>query len=411
MAYHPGQNIPLAEARHRDRYAIVGVGETDYREDYQAAREAAKSGVQHQNSNTVEVLAERAFHRALNDSGLSVSDIDGLGVSFLYGGYSAEEMASQLGVAARCTLECAGIMAGPIPQAVSALERGECHTIALIYGVASRSKGRRFGGQVHQEDLAPSSYYYHHPWGWSSQAAHWALAWQHYRTQHTIDEHALAAVSMQLRAHALMTDNSIMHKPLTREAYEDSRYIVWPLHLFDICLVNDGAVCLIIRRSDQSRDLAKTPVLISGWGEATVTQDKMKNLIAHRMFDQFQAAGQQALDMAGITRDHIQHFECYDASSAHLVNHLEGHGFAAPGETIAGFENGEFGVGGRLPVNTAGGMLSGSYMHGWNHVAEIVHQLRHEAGARQTPGVETAMFSLAQTDQVHPLVFRRGEQI
>jgi cytochrome P450 len=45
MAFRPGQNIPIPETRYRDRYAIVGVGETDYREDYQAAREAAKSGV------------------------------------------------------------------------------------------------------------------------------------------------------------------------------------------------------------------------------------------------------------------------------------------------------------------------------------------------------------------------------
>jgi hypothetical protein len=48
-------------------------------------------------------------------------------------------------------------------------------------------------------------------------------------------------------------------------------------------------------------------------------------------------------------------------------------------------------------------------MHGWNHVAEIVRQLRHEAGPRQVKDVEISMFSLAQTDQVHPLLFMRGE--
>jgi len=130
--------------------------------------------------------------------------------------------------------------------------------------------------------------------------------------------------------------------------------------------------------------------------------------VRKRLRPQFEEAGRQALDMAGLALSDVGHFECYDASTMHLINHVEGHGFAAPGEGIAFCKGGGMAIGGTLPTNTAGGMLSGSYMHGWNHVAEITRQLRHEAGERQVEGVQVSMFSLAQTDQVHPLVFTRG---
>ena len=82
----------------------------------------------------------------------------------------------------------------------------------------------------------------------------------------------------------------------------------------------------------------------------------------------------------------------------------------APGEGLDFCKSGEMDINGSLPVNMAGGILSGSYMHGWNHVAEIVRQLRHEAGPRQIKDVEISMSSLAQTDQVHPVIFMRGKQ-
>jgi acetyl-CoA acetyltransferase len=119
-------------------------------------------------------------------------------------------------------------------------------------------------------------------------------------------------------------------------------------------------------------------------------------------------AGDQALHMAGLSLRDVQHFEGYDASTIHLIGQLEGYGFIPPGCGLEFCKNGDMAMGGKLPVNVNGGMLSGSYMHGWNHVAEITRQLRHEAGRRQIEGVQVSMFSLAQTDQVNPIVFERG---
>ena len=397
--------MPPAARELRSKAAIIGLGETDYNVDYQAAREKAP-GYEGQTSDS---LAITAFERALDDSGLRREDIDGLSVSFLYGGPPPEEMAATLGIAPRYMERGGGIMAGTIPSAVAAIAEGKCDTIALVYAAATRSIGRKFGGNLNENGpQMPSSYYYHHTWGWSSQAAHWALIWQYYQAAYGYSEADLATVAIQLRNNAMKTSNAIMQKPLTVESYLASRYVVRPLHLFDICLVNDGGVCLILQRADQAADRPHQPVLVGGWGEAYVTQDKLNTLVREQLRPQFQEAGRQALDMAGVSLSDVQHFEAYDAATMHLVNHVEGHGFAAPGEGLDLFRRGDLAVGGKLPVNTAGGMLSGSYMHGWNHIAEITRQLRHEAGERQIADLQVSMFSLAQTDQVHPLVFMRG---
>jgi hypothetical protein len=201
-----------------------------------------------------------------------------------------------------------------------------------------------------------------------------------------------------------------MQAPLSIQDYLASRYIVRPLHLFDLCLVNDGGVCLIVRRADLARGLPQVPVLVAGWGESKIKSDKMHYLVREGLRPQMQDAGAQALDMAAMQLSDVQHFEGYDASTIHLISQLEGYGFVEPGGGLEFCKQGEMAAGGKLPVNAGGGMLSGSYMHGWGHVAEITHQLRHDAGARQIKGVETSMFSLAQTDQAHPVIFVRGDR-
>jgi acetyl-CoA acetyltransferase len=398
--------MPPADPALARRAAIVGLGETDYAADYQALRAKASD----YELPTPEQLARTAFERALADSGLARSDIDGISVSFLYGGPDAPTMAGLLGLGPRYAIENGGIMAGPLPRVCADIAAGKADTVAMIYAVASKSIGQQYGGSTYSSDQAgtPSSYYYHHPWGWSSQAAHWAMIVSHYHQQFGTTEDDLAAVAIQVRRNALNNRNAIMRKPITLDDYRASRFIVRPLHLFDLCLVNDGAVCLIVRRTDMAGDLPHAPVLVSGWGESKIKERKLDFLIRQRLYPQLQEAGGQALAMAGVPLSAIGHLEAYDAASIHLVNQLEGYGFLEVGSGLAAFASGEAAVGGRIPTNTAGGMLSESYMHGWNHVAEVVRQLRHEAGDRQIANLEVAMSSLAQTDQAHPIIYQRG---
>jgi acetyl-CoA acetyltransferase len=414
MAEYQPMVMPPALPQLSRKAAIVGIGESDYHADYRAQRKPPPD----YQSPTTEGMAVTVFERALADAGLTRGDVDGLTGSFTYGGPEPAELASLLGIKPRWNISNGNIMAGPLPVVCAAIAEGKADCVAMIYAVNSRSSGRVFGGATHPAGSAgtsgdgygtPPSYYYCHPWGWSSQAAHWAMIAAHYSMKYGVREEDLGAVAQQVRLHASRNPNAVMQKPFSIEEYMASRYIVKPLHLLDICLVNDGAVCLIVRRSDQARDMAKVPVDVAGWGEARVKHSKFDQMVRQQLRPQLEEAGGQAFAMAGMSRDDIGHFEGYDAGSIHLINQIEGYGFAKPGEGVAFCQAGEMDLTGRLPSNTEGGNMSCSYMHGWSQVAETVRQLRGEAGARQVTGLTHAMTSLAQTDQAHPILYARGD--
>jgi acetyl-CoA acetyltransferase len=396
------QILPPALRELSRKAAIVGVGETDYGDDYRAER-AKAPGYQ---PPGLERLVTTAFERALDHAGLIRADIDGLTTSYIYGGPSPEDAANLLGVRPKFLLANGNIMAGPLPVACAAIAEGKADTIAMIYCADSRASGRQYGGATYGDvGGTPSSYYYHHPWGWSSQAAHWALMRTAYQDQYGIAEEAMAAIAIQVREHATMTPQAIMTSKLTVADYIASRYIVRPMHLFDMCLVNDGAVCLIVSRTERARDQVEAPVLVAGWGESKVKHSKLHAMVRERLSIQMRNAGDQALAMAGIALADIGHFEGYDVSTMHLVNQLEGFGFAEPGHATAFCKTGEMTLGGRIPTNMAGGNLSGAYMHGWSQSAEVVRQLMGQAGARQIAGLRYSMSSLVQTDQAHPIIY------
>ncbi|EZP66566.1 Acetyl-CoA acetyltransferase-like protein [Novosphingobium resinovorum] len=400
--------MPKADAGMSRKAAIVGIGETDHRALYRAAREKAHGCP----PVSAEGLALAAFEKALDDAGLERGDIDGLSVSLIYGGPTTDELAAQLGIDPAYRVTASGLMAGPLPMACAAIAEGRADTIAMVYAAASRSIGRQYGGKTYSGGEAgaatPTSYYYYHPWGWSSQAAHWALIAQRYLEVYGYDEADLGAVAVQLRANAAANPQAIMTTPMTRENYLASRPIVRPLRLFDMCLVNDGAVCLIVRRGDKARDCTKPAIDVAGWGESRARGSKLATLVCDRLAPQLRDAGAQALAMAGLDLAAIGHFEGYDPASIHLVNQIEGYGFLEAGEGLRAFREGKMAVGGSLPVNVAGGMMSGAYMHGWNLVTEAVRQLRHEAVGRQIAGLEASMVSVAQTDVAHPLILTRA---
>ena len=383
------------------RVAVVGVGETDYGADYRAARSGDVDYV----PEDAETLGRRAFGRALADSGLSLADIDGLCASFPYGGQEPAQFAAALGLTPRHVMSGGGMM--PLLGAVHAVATGSCDTIAVVHSLPSRAIGRQYGGQTYGGG-GRDSYYYYHPWGWSSQAAHWALMLTYYVSTYGVAEADLGAVAVTLRANAGLNENATMRTPMSIDDYLASRYIVRPIRLLDMCLVNDGAVCVILTGVDRARDLVHPPVLVSGWGNAQVHHSKMHEMVRERLRPQLAAAGADALGIAGVTVADVDHFEGYDASSIHLVNQLEGYGFVECGQGLAFWKEGHTAAGGTIPTNTGGGMLSEAYLQGWNLVAEVVRQLRHEAGPRQVESAEVSLFSFATTDSAHPVVFTRG---
>jgi len=398
--------FPDADRELSNRVSIVGVGNSDFAFDYETAR-SRKSDPVH---NMADQLALTSLERALADSGLTRRDVDAVGFSYFVKDYSTftPELASDaLGLRPRHADLTMPIMMGVVPHAVAMLARKEFYSFALIYSAPMRSIRRAFGGDT--ENYGPPSYYYYHPWGWSSQGAHWALKAQRYLSQYGYAERDLGVVATTLRDNAGRSDFAIMQEPIAIEDYLSSRYVVKPLHLLDMCLVSDASVCLILKRTEDSTGLRTIPVRVSGWGRAEAHGEMFKHMVVNALRDEYQEAARQALDMAGLDIAGIRHFEGYDAASIHLINQIEGYGLAAPGEALAMWADGHMKHGGHLGVSTSGGMMSEAYTQGWGQVLEAVHQLRHEAGARQLRDLTASMTSLSTPEGAYPLVFTRGD--
>jgi acetyl-CoA acetyltransferase len=84
---------------------------------------------------------------------------------------------------------------------------------------------------------------------------------------------------------------------------------------------------------------------------------------------------------------------CYDCFSPMVLFSLERFGFCKPGEALDYIKDGRIELGGELPVNTSGGLLSEGHIVGWNLFIEMVRQLRHECGPRQVPDAKLLQYA------------------
>jgi acetyl-CoA acetyltransferase len=103
---------------------------------------------------------------------------------------------------------------------------------------------------------------------------------------------------------------------------------------------------------------------------------------------------------ADIDRDAIQGLYTYDAFSPLVLFALERFGFCGAGEAAAWVQDGRIELGGNLPVNTSGGLLSEAHICGWNSICEMVRQLRGDAGPRQIPNAHILQWATCWGDSV-----------
>ena len=358
----------------RDRGAIVGVGATP---------QGKLPG------STALSLAVGAFQRALDDSGLRKDQIDGL---LTFSGQTAPEgqqnylrVGETLGINPRWTgtMYMGGSTAGAlVQQAVLAIEAGMATHVACVYGDAAATGGGVFNRAQGWGDSSAI-------WGFMSAAANSAITAARHMALYGTTSRQLGEIAMACRHHASLNPDAVMRKPITIEDHQASRWIVEPLHLLDCCLVSDGGVCIIVSSAERARDLKQPPVLISGMGQGYTTQILEREdwwYAPHQ-----KAAVQDAYRMAGVGPRDIDVAQLYDNFTPSVLLWLEHGGFCQPGEAGAFVEGGRIRLGGELPVNTAGGNLSESFMEGWLHIVEGVRQMRHQCGPRQVQGAETCL--------------------
>ena len=147
----------------------------------------------------------------------------------------------------------------------------------------------------------------------------------------------------------------------------------------------------MISSAERARDMAKPPVYVMGIAEGHV--DSPSAITQRADITKFGTAkaARRAFAMAGVGPADIDVAEIYDCFTFVVLCQLEDLGFCKKGEGGAFIENGRIGLGGELPVNTHGGLLSQAHMIGINHLIELVRQLRGAAGRAQVADAEIGL--------------------
>lgn len=381
-----------------DKTAIVGIGNSDF------GRHLPDSQLK---------LGATAFKAALEDAGLDRDDVDGLSIHMGWPlGLDYDRVAEAFGLDVRYVNQSwlhGRFVTQALQHAAMAVANGMADVVACVtaisftrerdfLGGAGDLEGTREDGGTHAESP---------PYGLTSPAGGAALGMQRYMSLHGATSEDLAAVPIALREHALLNPRALMKKPLTLDDHQASRIIVDPLHLFDCCLINDGAAVVLVTSAERARDLRQTPVLISGM--QGIRSGREEFIFAPPGLGINQQSGTQttprATDlevyaMAGIDRSQVQGLYTYDAFSPLVLFTLERFGFCASGEAARWVQGGRIAPGGELPVNTSGGLLSEAHVGGWNSICEMVRQLRGVAGERQISGANCLQWGTCWGDSV-----------
>ena len=358
-------------------------------------------------------LGAKALRSALEDAQLDRRDIDGLALHMgwpLGGDY--DRMADVYGLEVDYVHQSwthGRFVTSTLQHAAMAIACGMAEVVACITAISFTRELSILGGPGDPEGMREqgATHGENPVYGLTSPAVGAAFAMQRYMARYGATSAQLGAVPVALRRHALLSPYAVMKQPLTLEDHQSSRLVVDPLHLFDCSLITDGAAVVLLASAERARSMPNRPVYISG----------MQGLRSGRSEFIFAPPGlginQQPTDeatprerdlavyrRAGIGRDAIQGLYTYDAFSPLVLFALERFGFCGPGEAAAWVQDGRIELGGELPVNTSGGLLSEAHVCGWNSICEMVRQLRGEAGPRQIPDAEVLQWGTCWGDSV-----------
>jgi acetyl-CoA C-acetyltransferase len=213
-----------------------------------------------------------------------------------------------------------------------------------------------------------------------------------YMQKYGVTSRHLAMVAVKNHENALLNPFAHLHEPITIEGILDSPeaatnnpYVADPLRFFDCCPVSDGAACLILTSAEIAKKTGKPLVRLAGVGQATDThavhdRKDPSDLLAVR------EAAKQSFAMAGLKPKDVDVAELHDAFTILEIAESEEVGFFPRGQGHIALEKGETKLGGKLPINTSGGLKAKGHPVGATGVGqahEIVLQLRGEADKRQ----------------------------
>jgi acetyl-CoA acetyltransferase len=355
------------------RTAIAGVGYTEL------TRNSGRSVLDQ---------ATEAALAACADAGLPPEQVDGIG-SHIWAGDSecGEAIATAMALPQLRYLFDFN-MGGQAPSylvgnAAMAIATGHAENVIIFRALNGRS-GARVGTAAPPTGGAAQ---YRYPIGYAAYLMYIAMWARRFLMETGQTSEDLAAVAMTQRKYAELNPRAVLRKPLTREDYFASRWIAEPFRLPDCTTEVDGACAVLVTSLDRARDLRHPPAVIASSmyragarpgldnGNHVLWEDYTRNFTSWLRDELFERAGLGPAD--------VDFAEIYDCFTSTVLMGLEGLGLCERGGSGELVRSGATGIGGRLPVNTHGGLLSEGYVHGMNSVAEAVLQIQGRGGARQ----------------------------
>ena len=223
----------------------------------------------------------------------------------------------------------------------------------------------------------------------------YAMMAQRYMHEFETTPEMLGSVAVTNHYHGSMNPMAQFQRAIKLEMALGSGIIADPLRMFDCAPLSDGAAALVLCPLERAKEFTDDPVMIKGSGLATDSlalhdRESITSMAATRV------ASDRAYRRAGITVKDVDVAEVHDSFSIGEIMAVEDLGFFERGTGGQAVLDGEIRLGGRIPINTSGGMKARGFPPGAAGIAqavEIVHQLRGKAGERQ---VKDARIGLTQ---------------
>ncbi|CAM3767077.1 thiolase family protein [Bordetella tumulicola] len=339
-------------------------------------------------------LHAQAAMGAIDDAGLRLSDIDGVLCAYSFtephlmlgsvfceylGIHPGTCFAIQAGGASACIM---------IMQAAALVASGQCNHVLVVTGDNRLTGLSRDGAVAALSEVGHPQF--ERPFGISVPASY-ALVAQRYMHEYGTTSEQLASIAVEHRRHAARHPKAHLRTPLSVADVLASKKIADPLHMLDCCLISDGGAALVVSSAAAHRDSPSKAVEILGAGQGH-THEHIINAPSLVDFG-CKASSAAAFARAGVQAKDIDVAQIYDSFTITLAVELESIGFFQRGEAGVAAATGQLGLGGALPCNTHGGLLS--YGHsgaagGMFHAVEAVHQLRGHAQERQVADAHLA---------------------
>jgi len=327
-------------------------------------------------------LQTEAVKRALDDAGLDKEDVDGLLTApplaeplLLH----AEQLGGKLGLKANYLSQkfIGGATAlALVAEAAMAIDAGLCEVAVCVYGENAKTgmpmlfgRAQMGRGQPPSDDIA---------YGLAGGPIMEARAARRYMNEYGVTEEMLGSVAVSFREHASRNPGATYRAPLSIDEYLQNRYVSEPLRVLDCTIgASDGAVAVVVTSAERARDLAKPPAYIAGAGVAA----NLQGLSDPDHYTSYPGArsSQTAYRMAGLESQDVDVAQFYDCFTSTVLITIEDYGFTKRGDAGHFALEGNLNLGGQLPANTSGGMLSEANLVGWNVLAEGVRQIRGES--------------------------------